>query len=121
MMLNDYSQLPVMNGRDVRGVVTWATIGSRAVLKGPEGKAADFMQPAVILEDDRSIFEAIKAIVQHDFVLVRARDKTISGIVTADYLRLQFRTLTDTLLFFSEIETHVHNKVDRMINAKKLG
>src|SRR3546814_13350207 len=84
MMLNDYSQLPVMNGRDVRGVVTWATIGSRAVLKGPEGKAADFMQPAVILEDDRSIFEAITAIVQTDFVLVRARDKTISGIVHAD-------------------------------------
>src|SRR3546814_12008382 len=109
MMLNDYSQLPVMNGRDVRGVVTWATIGSRAVLKGPEGKAADFMQPAVILEDDRSIFEAITAIVQHEFVLVRARDQTIRGIFTAAALILQFRQMKDALLFPIQIKTNIPN------------
>src|SRR3546814_20165544 len=121
MMLNDYSQLPVMNGRDVRGVVTWATIGSRAVLKGPEGKAADFMQPAIILQDDRSIFEAITAIVQHDFVLVRARDKTIRGIVTAADLILQFRKLTERFLLIREIETHVPNNVGKKFKAKELG
>lgn len=121
MMLNDYSQLPVMNGRDVKGVVTWAAIGSQAVLKGAEGKAADFMQPAVILEDDRSIFEAITAIVQHDFVLVRARDRTISGIVTAADLSLQFRMLTEPFLLLSEIETHVRNIVGKKFTAKELG
>ena len=120
MMLNDYSQLPVMNGRDVKGAVTWAMIGSRAVLQGAEGKAAEFMQPAVILEEDRSIFEAITAIVQHDFVLVRARDKTITGIVTAADLSLQFRVLTEPFLLLSEIETHVRNIVGRKFTAKEL-
>jgi predicted transcriptional regulator len=120
MMLNDYSQLPVVNGRDVRGVVTWAAIGSRAILQGAEGKVAQFMQPAIILEDDRSIFEAITNIVQHDFVLVRARDKTITGIVTAADLSLQFRTLTEPFLLLSEIETHVRNIVGKKFTAKEL-
>src|SRR3546814_18831361 len=79
------------------------------------------MHPAVILEDDRSIFEAITAIVQHDFVLVRARDKTISGIVTAADLSLQFRTLTEPFLLLSEIETHVRNIVGKKFTAKELG
>ena len=120
MMLNDYSQLPVISGRDVKGVVTWAKIGSRAVLKGAEGTVLDFMQHAVILEGDRSIFEAITTIVQHDFVLVRARDKTISGIVTAADLSLQFRTLTEPFLLLSEIETHVRNIVGKKFNVKEL-
>src|SRR3546814_4636712 len=71
----------------------------------------------IFLEDDRSIFEAITDIVQHDFVLVRARDKTISGIVTAADLSLQFRTLTEPFLLLSEIETHVRDRKSTRLNS----
>src|SRR3546814_2085209 len=58
----------------------------------------------------------------HDlFVLVRAHDKTISGIVTAADLSLQFRTLTEPFLLLSEIETHVRNIVGKKFTAKELG
>jgi len=33
MLTNDFSQLPVMtSGRDVKGVITWTTIGSRLAM-----------------------------------------------------------------------------------------
>src|SRR3546814_7704843 len=58
----------------------------------------------------------------HDlFVLVRAHDKTISGIVTAADLSLQFRTLTEPFLLLSEIETHGRTIVGKKFTAKELG
>src|SRR3546814_11927481 len=79
------------------------------------------MLPVVVIEDGRSRFEAMTAIVQHDFVLVRAPDKTISGMVTAADISLQFRTLTEPFLLLSEIETHVRNIVGKKFTAKELG
>lgn len=122
MMLNDYSQLPVMIGdRDVKGVITWSSIGSRAVLQGVSGRTADFMEPPVILDDDGSIFEAIPVIVRRDFVLIRSRDRRISGIVTAADLSLQFRMLTEPFLLLSEIETYVRNMIGKKFTPKELG
>jgi CDGSH-type Zn-finger protein len=43
MLTNDYSQLPVMTStREVKGVVSWKTIGSRLALKRSCGKSQPF-------------------------------------------------------------------------------
>src|SRR3546814_5927109 len=52
---------------------------------------------------------------------VCSSDLTISGIVTAADLSLQFRTLTEPFLLLSEIETHVRNIVGKKFTAKELG
>ena len=89
-MLNfGYSQLPVMtNVRDVKGVISWATIGGRFAL-GMTGRAVrDFMDKShQEISSDGSIFRAITIIEEHDYVLVRKSDRSIGGIVTASDLR----------------------------------
>lgn len=121
MMLNDFSQLPVMVGeRDVKGVVTWSSIAMRSVLGKADGRLVDHMIKPVVLDGDASIFDAIQQIVQHDFVLVRDRERRIVGIVTAADLSLQFRALSEPFLLLSEVETHVRNMIGHAFTIPEL-
>jgi len=88
MMSNDFSQLPVMTGpRDLKGVVSWKTIGSRLALKKPIATARDCMDTVGTLNSSDPLFSAIAIIAAQDYALVQAPDKTICGIITASDLR----------------------------------
>ncbi|HNA27048.1 MAG TPA: CBS domain-containing protein [Nitrospira sp.] len=115
MLTNDYSQLPVMpNARDVKGVVSWKTIGSRLALKRPCATVNDCAEPAQVVSINDSLFDTIAKIASHDYVLVQAQDKTISGIVTASDFNAQFQSLAEPFLLVGEIE----NGVRRIIHSK---
>lgn len=115
MLTNDFSQLPVMTGsRDVKGVVSWKTIGSRLSLQKPCTAARDCMEPSHVISSEESLFEAISIIADHDYVLVRAPDQRITGIITASDFNEQFRKLAEPFLLVGEIE----NGVRRMLHGK---
>lgn len=116
MLSNGFSQLPVMmtNDRDVKGIISWESIGARLALGRPGGKVRDFMDQHHEIRADASLFSAIGIIVDHHYVLVRTPDNRISGIVTASDLSLQFRRLSEPFLLLSEIENHIR----RVIAAK---
>ena len=51
MMSNDLSQIPVMEGpRNVKGIITWESIGSRKAMGQTGGDAKDYMEPAKVVE-----------------------------------------------------------------------
>lgn len=115
MMSNDFSHVPVMTGpRDVKGIVTWKSIGMRLALKKPVGTAKDCMDDAKILSATEPLFSAISTIAAHDYVLVKAQDNTICGIVTVSDLSEQFRLLAEPFLLVGEIE----NGVRRLLHGK---
>lgn len=115
MLANDFSQLPVMSGpRDVKGVISWKTIGSCLSLKRPCINVRQCMEPAHVISIDESLFSAITTISSHDYVLVQAGDRSISGIVTASDFNVQFRILAEPFLLVGEIE----NGVRRMLHSK---
>jgi hypothetical protein len=106
LLLKNFSQLPVMtNERDVKGVITWTSIGSRLALAKTSGEIArHFMEPHHEIRSSLSIFDAIPIIVTHQYVLVRSEDNKISGIITASDLSEQFRLLAEPFLLLGEIE-----------------
>ncbi|MBZ0143570.1 MAG: hypothetical protein K8F56_08310 [Rhodocyclaceae bacterium] len=115
MMSNDFSQVPVMTGpRDVKGIVTWKTIGMRLALKKPVATAKECMEEAKVVAATEPLFSAISIIATHDYTLVQAQDKTICGIVTASDLNEQFRLLAEPFLLVGEIE----NGVRRLLHGK---
>ena len=115
MLTNDFSQMPVITGsRDVKGVVSWKTIGSRLALQKSCTTARDCMEPAHIISSEESLFSAISMIAAHDYVLVRATDQQITGIITASDFNEQFRKLAEPFLLVGEIE----NGVRRMLRGK---
>jgi predicted transcriptional regulator len=76
MMANDFSQLPVMvNERDVKGAVSWKSIGSRLALRQSPRWAREAMDPHAEIGSDASLFTAIPIIVDHEYALVRGPDK----------------------------------------------
>ena len=67
----------------------------------------------------REAFEAIPAIVEHGYVLVRnQRDRRITGIVTASDLSLQFQALAEPFLLLREIELHVRQLLGNNLDSE---
>ena len=108
MMANDFSQVPVMTSpREVKGVVSWKSVGTRLAL----GKAPEFcreaMDPHQVVSSDASLFTTIPVIIEHEYALVKWPDKRIAGIITASDLCLQFQQLSEPFLLIGEIENHI--------------
>jgi len=121
MLTNDFSQLPVMTGpRDLKGMVSWKTIGSRLALKRPCVNVRDAMEPAQVVSVDESLFDAISRIASHDYVLVQASDKTYTGIVTASDFNFQFQALAEPFLLVGEIENGLRRILHQKFNLKEL-
>jgi CBS domain-containing protein len=114
MLRHDYSQLPVMTSdRDVKGVISWESIAPKlALTKSDSVFVRDYMRDHKEINSSESIFSAIPRIVEHSYVLVRAADRRISGIITTTDLSLQFQQLSEPFLLLSEIENHIRTLID---------
>lgn len=121
MMVNDYSQLPVMTGpRDVKGIISWKSIGMRLSLQRPCTTVRDCIDTAHVLRSDDSLFSALELIRSHDYVLVQANDKTICGIVTASDVNVQFLMLAEPFLLVGEIENGMRLLLHGKFTVKEL-
>lgn len=119
MLQYDLSQLPVMQGeREVKGVVTWKSIGSKQALGHDCKNVGDCREDARIVDSNRTLFDAISTIVEYGYVLVRdQRDRRITGIVTASDLSLQFQALAEPFLLLREIELHVRRLLGNKLSS----
>ncbi len=122
MLRHDYSQLPVMsNERDVKGVISWESIGSRLAFAADKPEfVREYMKGHHEVNSTDSLFRVISRIVEHSYVLVRAVDRTISGIVTTTDLSLQFQQLSEPFLLLAEIENHVRKLIDGKFTVDEL-
>jgi CBS domain-containing protein len=122
MMANGYSQLPAMSGeREVKGMITWESVARSLVLNGPSCKLVRHcMEKHREVSSDTSLFAAIPAIVESQYVLVRASDKRITGIVTAVDLSMQFRQLAEPFLLLGEIEHQIRRLIENRFTAQQL-
>jgi CBS domain-containing protein len=122
MMRFDYSQLPVMQGeREVKGVVSWRSIGRHLALGNAPDRVAACMEPHHhIVNASDSLFAVIDLIVLHQYVLVRGDRNRITGIVTSSDLSLQFRQLAGPFLLIGEIENHVRGIINEHFSVDEL-
>jgi hypothetical protein len=94
--------------REVKGIVTWKSIGSKLALGRNCESVKDCREDARIVDSNRTLFDCIPTIVEYGYVLVSdARDRKITGIVTASDLSLEFQALSQPFLLLREIELHV--------------
>jgi CBS domain-containing protein len=115
MLSRNFSQLPVMTtDREVKGVISWESIGARSATSSNGGDVQSYMDEHHEVPATASLFVAIKTIVEHNYVLIRASDKKISGIVTATDIALQFEEISTPFLLLAEIE----NSVRALISSK---
>jgi hypothetical protein len=93
--------------REVKGVISWESIGTRIVLGKSGEHVRDFMDPHHEIRADSSLFDAIPVVAKRQYVLIRGSDNRITGIVTESDLNLQFQQLAEPFMLLSEIENHI--------------
>ena len=121
MLTNDFSQLPVMTReRDVKGIITWASIGSRLAMGKNLSVAREFMEQHHEIRSDASLISAIGIIAEQQYVLVRGHDQKITGIVTASDLSLQFQQMAEPFLLLGEIENHLRQVISQRFTPTEL-
>jgi CBS domain-containing protein len=108
MLMNDYSQLPVMQSeREPKGIFSWKTLGSRLALGQKCTCVRECMDAYTELDPKASLYDAIPLIIQHECVLIRDENRKISGIVTPADLSTQFRDLAEPFLLLGAIENQL--------------
>lgn len=121
MLTHDFSQLPVMTtDREVKGLISWQSIGSRLALGCNGEQVNQFMDDAHVVSIETSLFDAINIVSEYEYVLVQAVDRTICGMVTATDLTFQFRNLAEPFLLIGEIENHVRRMIYGKFSAEEL-
>jgi len=108
----------MQNEREVKGTISWASIGSRSSLGRQCKFVRECMDPHHEISYDMSLFAAIDSIVAHEYVLIRAADRRICGIVTTTDLSLQFSKLGEPFLLLGEIENHIRRLIGGKFNSK---
>lgn len=121
MLLKDFSQLPVMqNAVNCKGAVTWQSLARRTYLGAPAQTVDDCLAPVYDVRSDDGLLAAIPRIVESGFVLVRAPDRKLQGIVTTADLSEQFRALTEPFLLLAQIENYVRLLIARSFSLEEL-
>ena len=121
MLAYDFSQLAVMtNPRELKGAISWKSIGSRLSQRNALTNVSDAMEQAAEVSDAESLFEVTKTIIQRDFVFVRAADRKITGIVTATDLSEQFRGFSEPFLLLGRIENQIRKLIQDVFAVETL-
>ncbi len=121
MMANDFSQVPVMVGpRDVKGMITWESIGAKNAMGQPGHEARHYMEAAEVIEGQRSLFEAVGIVARTGYVLVKGPENTITGIVTSSDLSSLFLQLAEPFLLVGEVESHVRRIIHGRFTGEEL-
>ena len=121
MQMHDYSRLPVMIGdRDVKGIISWRSIGTRLSLGQRCERVRDCMEWAKEISFDTPLSNAIKDIVEHGYVLVRGEHNAITGIVTAGDISSQFMQLSGPFLLTGEIEGYLRQLIHGKFNVEQM-
>ncbi|MCJ2039514.1 CBS domain-containing protein [Methylobacterium sp. J-059] len=118
MLSRNFSQLPVMtNERDVKGVISWESIGLRTSMNMSGPDVQSYMESPQEIPASASLFAAINTIVEHNYVLIRAPDRRITGIVTATDIALQFEEISTPFLLIAEIEKNIRIIIDKKLTV----
>ncbi len=121
MIMHRYSQLPVTQDmRRIDGMISWRSMG-RVRARGDACKhVRDCLEPVLILDQDAPFFEAVDTITEKEVVLVRGRNRTITGVVTTSDLSREFRHKSEPFLLLGEVEDRIRILISRKLSAEEI-
>ena len=122
MMMNNYSQLPVMNGaRKIVGYISWETIGEARSKGIDSDDVKDYKRDGIkVFKRDTPLMMAIREIYKNDFIVVVENDGMPCGIVTTADVSSQFLTWTEPFVMLEQIENQVRHLLDEKILLEDL-
>ena len=124
MMYHNYSQLPVTQDlRQIDGMISWRSIGVARAKERDE--ACQYVRDCLdkeysTVELDTPLLDAVRKIARDEAVLVRGRDRRITGIVTTTDLSLKYHELAAPFLLLQEIEDRLRLFIDGAFSMEEM-
>lgn len=115
MLARDYSQIPIMTSeRELKGIVSWASIGSAFGLgEAPEHVRDCMDQTDSIVAEEDSVFKLLDLVAANEVALVRARDRRFVTLFTAADLGELYQELSEQFILLGEIEDCIRALLER--------
>ena len=105
MLMHDFSQLPVVNGKHkIAGAITWKGV-ARLLTQGIQGalvKSCITKAPEISI--NASLLDALGELSNHEFLLVLDEQRLLTGIITHADITEDFSKLGEPFLLLGEIE-----------------
>jgi hypothetical protein len=120
MLLNDYSQLAVMEGqRNLRGAVTWKSI-AQARNVSPSARFSDAITEAIDVPYDKDLRDVLPTLEASEFVFVRDAKNIISGIVTTADLVHVYGELATPFLLIGELDQVLRQVISKNFTIEQV-
>jgi hypothetical protein len=121
MSFEGFSQLAIMQGaREVRGMITWESIARRSMVAPDPETVADCRTDAHVIDSDAGLFDALPTIEKYGYVLVRSKERTITGIITASDFAVELGEHSYAFMCLRTIEMLVRKKLHPCLGAADL-
>jgi predicted transcriptional regulator len=121
MMEHDYSQLAVVDGRNLRGAVTWESIVAAHIAgSGGELRHAMMQDPVPILHPSDGLLDKIPTICDMGFAFVSDENDPLIAIITTADLAARFGNLAGPFFLISEIERRLRRHIERVCSVQNL-
>lgn len=119
MMINDYSQLPVLSGRQLRGAVTWKSIArARHANHAPPFARAIVQAREVSYNQD--LIDILPMLAESEFVLIRNRSNEIAGIVTASDVAAAYGAMATPFFLIGEFDQRLRQVLASSIEFSRV-
>jgi predicted transcriptional regulator len=120
MLLNDFSQLAVIEGqRNLRGAVTWKSI-ARARHANQSASFADAITDAHEVRYDKPLREVLQTLEESDFIFVRDDKNLISGIVTTADVVHAYGELATPFFLIGELDQALRRVISRTFTIEEI-
>ena len=121
MIMHRYSQLPVtQNMRNIDGMISWRSMGRARASGNPCEFVRDCLESVRILDQDAPFFESVDTITEREVVLVRGRDRTITGIVTTSDLSREYHDKAEPFLLLGAVEDRIRILISKHLSADEI-
>jgi CBS domain-containing protein len=114
MLLDDFSQLAVLNGpRNLRGAITWRSI-AHARHSVADAKLGDAIDPDVMaVPYDKELIDVLPELQRTGFVFVRNQEKVIVGIVTTTDVVQAYGEMAMPFFLIGELDRSLRRVIAR--------
>ncbi|WP_433051647.1 hypothetical protein [Dactylosporangium sp. CS-033363] len=122
LLLNDFSQLAVLNGpRNLRGAITWKSI-AHARHADPHAKLSDAIDPeAVDVRYDKELIDVLPDLQRNGFVFVRNEQNIVAGIVTTSDVVQAYGEMAMPFFQIGELDRSLRRIIARDVDLDQVG
>lgn len=119
MLINDYSQIPVLSGRSLRGAVTWKSI-ARARHAKPDAPFAQALVEARDFAYTQDLIDILPVLAEQEFILVRDQTNAIAGIVTASDLAAAYGEMATPFFLVGEFDQRLRRVLSSSVDLSSV-